>query len=252
MEKDEMRRRLLGVTAMAARYCAVVERSADFEPREFAAEMLQLLPRLYIEFNDIVPAGKKKSLGRDFSDDHDHECCCGHDHDHDCCCGHDHDHDCGSGDDCDCDCDHHHGHDCGCGHHHSEEELDPYGTVSLDDSDGFGDDDDENPYYGNYLDEDYYESVRRHIEQLLGPADVFLETFEEDMKYSDTPIAASIAECLADIFLPLYNFISIVKDTEGDELEGAYRECHNNFTAYWSQTLCNVLRALNHYFYSPD
>ncbi|MDE5842971.1 MAG: DUF5063 domain-containing protein, partial [Muribaculaceae bacterium] len=35
-----------------------------------------------------------------------------------------------------------------------------------------------------------------------------------------------------------------------DELEGAYRECKENFAAYWSQTLCNVLRALNHLFYN--
>ena len=76
--------------------------------------------------------------------------------------------------------------------------------------------------------------------------DVFLETFEEDMKYSDTPIAASIAESLADIFQALYNFIMVVKETDGQELAGAYVECRENFASYWSQTLCNVLRALNH------
>ena len=72
---------------------------------------------------------------------------------------------------------------------------------------------------------------------------------EEDMKYSDTPIAASVSESLADIFQPLYNFISVVKDTDGEQLEGAYRHCHEEFEAYWSQTLCNVLRALNHIYY---
>lgn len=69
-------------------------------------------------------------------------------------------------------------------------------------------------YFQSYIDEDYYESVRRGVESLLGPDDVFLETFEEDMKYSDTPIAASISESLADIFQALYNFISIVKESE--------------------------------------
>lgn len=100
-------------------------------------------------------------------------------------------------------------------------------------------------YYATYVDEDYYNAVRRHIGQLLGPDDVFLETFEEDMKYSDTPIAASVSECLADIFQPLYNFISIVRDSEGEHLEGAYRQCHEEFISYWSQTLCNVMRPLN-------
>ncbi|MDE6392237.1 MAG: DUF5063 domain-containing protein [Muribaculaceae bacterium] len=101
-------------------------------------------------------------------------------------------------------------------------------------------------FYRTYVDEDFYESVRRNVEVLLGPDDAFLETFEEDMKYSDTPIGASIAECLADIFQPLYNFISIVKESDGEQAAGAYAECRENFEAYWAQTLCNVMRALNH------
>ena len=103
--------------------------------------------------------------------------------------------------------------------------------------------------FPQYVDEDFYDSVRRNVEALLGPDDTFLETFEEDMKYSDTPIAASISESLADIFQPLYNFICVVKESEGEQAEGAYQDCRDNFTAYWSQTLCNVMRALNHLRY---
>lgn len=105
-------------------------------------------------------------------------------------------------------------------------------------------------YQPDYVDEDYYESIRRHIEAVMGPDDIFLETFEEDMKYSETPIAASISESLADLFQPLYNFISVVKDTEGEKLIEAYINCKEDFISYWSQTLCNVLRALNHIKYS--
>lgn len=113
----------------------------------------------------------------------------------------------------------------------------------------FGENDE---YFSTFVDEDYYESIRRRLEMLFGEHDVFLETFEEDMKYSDTPVAASISESLADIFQPLYNFISIVRETEGDSLAGAYMECRENFAAYWSQTLCNVMRALNHLRYNVD
>lgn len=105
-------------------------------------------------------------------------------------------------------------------------------------------------YYPEYVDEDFYEAVRRNAESVLGEDDVFLETFEQDMKYSDTPIAASISECLADIFQPLYNFLSVVKESEGEQSAGAYCECRENFIAYWSQTLCNVMRALNHLRYA--
>lgn len=100
-------------------------------------------------------------------------------------------------------------------------------------------------YYSEYVDEQWYETVRRNMERVLGSEDTYLETFEEDMKYSDTPIAASVSEGLADIFQPLYNFISIVKESDGEELEGAYLECRDNFESYWSQTLCNVMRPLN-------
>lgn len=107
-------------------------------------------------------------------------------------------------------------------------------------------------YFPEYVDEDFYDSVRRNVESVLGPDDTFLETFEEDMKYSDTPIAASISESLADIFQPLYNFISVVKESEGEQTLAAYGECRENFVAYWSQTLCNVMRALNHVRYNTD
>lgn len=109
----------------------------------------------------------------------------------------------------------------------------------------------ENPsYFETYVDEEYYESIRRGLEGVFGEDDTFLETFEEDMKYSDTPIASSISECLADIFQPLFNFVCIVRDSDGDNAVEAFADCRDNFESYWSQTLCNVLRALNHLKYS--
>lgn len=212
-----MRTRLLGLTALAAEYCVTLENAAEDEPSTFVASMIRLLPRLYMDFTDIV--ADKDTAGRfgNDADDDDAECGCD-----------------------DPDCRHHHHH-----HPHHEEEWDEYGSVPLEEEA-----DEDAAYYASYVDEDYYNSVRRHVEQLLGPDDVFLETFEEDMKYSDTPIAASVSECLADIFQSLYNFISVVKDTDGEQLEAAYRHAREEFVAYWSQTLCNVLRALNHIYYN--
>lgn len=105
----------------------------------------------------------------------------------------------------------------------------------------------EDNYFNNtYIDEDYYDSVRRRMEGVMGSEDTFLETFEEDMKYSDTPIAASVSESLADIFQSLYNFVSAVRESDGELLMESYIRCREDFDEYWSQTLCNVLRALNH------
>ena len=107
-------------------------------------------------------------------------------------------------------------------------------------------------YIDEALDEDYYDSVRRNIETLLGEDDSYLEVFEEDMKYSDTPIAASIAESLADIFQVLYNFLETVRDAPEDLINDAVTVVAEDFRHYWSRTLCNVLRALNAVRYHHD
>lgn len=96
------------------------------------------------------------------------------------------------------------------------------------------------------LDEDYYDSIRRNMETLLGPDDVYLEVFEEDMKYSDTPVAASISEGLADLFQVFYNFINTIRDTTEEIATLALQSVREDFYGYWSQTLCNTLRAINH------
>lgn len=100
-------------------------------------------------------------------------------------------------------------------------------------------------FIGDALEEDYYDAVRRGVEGLLGENDTYLEVFEEDMKYSETPIAASIAEGLADIFQVLYNFVDTVRDAPADLVAQALYLVHDDFKGYWSKPLCNVLRALN-------
>ncbi len=108
----------------------------------------------------------------------------------------------------------------------------------------------EEPYIAGSLEEDYYDAVRRNVESLLGPDDTYLEVFEEDMKYSDTPIAASISEGLADIFQVLYNFLETVKDVPEELIAMGLVAVKEDFGAYWSRILCNVLRALNHVRYN--
>lgn len=108
----------------------------------------------------------------------------------------------------------------------------------------------EEPYIDGRLDEDYYDSIRRSIENLLGPDDTYLEVFEEDMKYSDTPIAASVSEGLVDIFQVLYNFLEAIKDVPNELIDQALIAVKDDFQSYWSRILCNVMRALNHIRYN--
>lgn len=106
-----------------------------------------------------------------------------------------------------------------------------------------------NEFLSEYVDEAIYGMVQSGIANVMGASDAFLETFEEDMKYSETPISSSISECMADIYQPLFNFISVVHDSEGSQLEEAFISCKEDFENYWSQTLCNVLKALNNIKY---
>lgn len=104
---------------------------------------------------------------------------------------------------------------------------------------------DDMTYIDNTLDEGTYTAARRAIETLLGEDDTYLEVFEEDMKYSDTPIAASVAEGLCDIFQVLYDFLEAIRDTTDDNIRAALSLVREDFGQYWSRTLCNVLRAVN-------
>lgn len=95
------------------------------------------------------------------------------------------------------------------------------------------------------LEEDTYEQVRRAAELVLGEHDTYLETFVSDMKYSDEPIGASIAESLADLFQVMFNFIETVRDAAPETVEDAVAAVEEDFRTYWSQALCNVMRPLN-------
>ena len=103
-----------------------------------------------------------------------------------------------------------------------------------------------------YLDEDYYDSIRRSIETVMGEDDTYLEVFEEDMKYSDTPISASIAEGLTDIFQDLFNFVNNVKDAPQEQISDYVTVCKENFETFWGQRLCNVMKALHDIKYNHD
>ena len=95
------------------------------------------------------------------------------------------------------------------------------------------------------LTEDVYDQVRNQLADLLGEDDVYLEVFVEDMKYSDTPVASSISENLADLYQEFFDFLNAVKDIPTYAQLEIVALCKDNFKSYWAQTLCNVMRALN-------
>ncbi len=95
------------------------------------------------------------------------------------------------------------------------------------------------------LEEDEYFAIKDKLAALFGEHDTYLDTFSEDMKYSETPIASSIAEQLADLYQTAYDFVYTVRESASDFLPEILSDVKFRFNAYWSETLCNAQRAIN-------
>ena len=99
------------------------------------------------------------------------------------------------------------------------------------------------------MDEEYYNQICSRLSALMGEDDTFLEVFEQDMIYSDTPIGASISETLADLMQVVYNFFTTVREAPTELIPGVLLTMKGDFNHYWSQKLCNVMRPLNQIYY---
>jgi len=100
--------------------------------------------------------------------------------------------------------------------------------------------------------EELYNFMLSRLENLFGKDDTYLEVFLQDMKYSETPISASISEDLTDIYQDLKNCITIYERGIIENMNDALYVCSENFKIYWGQKLVNVLRALHSLKYSID
>ena len=100
--------------------------------------------------------------------------------------------------------------------------------------------------------EEDYNYIISKLGNVFGKDDTYLEVFLQDMKYSETPISASICEDLVDIYQDLKNFVTIFERGITENMNDALYMCFENFKIYWGQKLVNVLRALHSLKYSVD
>lgn len=111
---------------------------------------------------------------------------------------------------------------------------------------------------GEYLPEDYvsednYNIVRANINIIMGEKDDYLDVFMEDMKYSESPILATVSENLADIYQELKNFALNYKNAINDsQMMDALAAVKEEFQFSWGQKLVNVQRALHEVRYSEE
>lgn len=100
--------------------------------------------------------------------------------------------------------------------------------------------------------EEQYEGARADMARVLGEHDVFLDTSVEDMRFSDTPVAVSLAELLADIFQCMADFAATMAQADDTLVPEILADLKYRFESYLSDTLCRALKAANYIYYNAD
>lgn len=95
------------------------------------------------------------------------------------------------------------------------------------------------------VDYETYESVRRGIRARLTSHDDYLTTQKEDFRLSETPIAASISEDMADIYQDVRNFCEQYHCGDNAVMNDALALVADKFRSYWGQRACDALGAIH-------
>lgn len=93
--------------------------------------------------------------------------------------------------------------------------------------------------------EENYEIVRNNAAYVMAEKDTYLDVFVEGMRYSDTPVIATISENLADIYQHVKNFAILYKDGTDEAMTYAIYAAKYEFRHSWGQCAANVMRALH-------
>lgn len=96
-----------------------------------------------------------------------------------------------------------------------------------------------------FVTESDWEFINSAVKAKMGGNDEYLEVFEDDMEYSETPLVASISENFADIYQDLKDFITSYKIGTVEVMNDALWDLNNHFYEYWGQKLVNSLRAIH-------
>ncbi|WP_421918464.1 DUF5063 domain-containing protein [Marinifilum sp.] len=96
-----------------------------------------------------------------------------------------------------------------------------------------------------FVTESDWEFIHSSVKNKMSAHDEFLEVFENDMEYSDTPLVASISENFADIYQDLKDFITSYKIGTVEVMNDALWDLNNHFYEHWGQKLVNSLRAIH-------
>lgn len=96
-----------------------------------------------------------------------------------------------------------------------------------------------------FVGQEDYNLIKENIAQILGEDDSFLDTFNPDMPFSDTPIAATVSENVADVYQEIRDYAENYQSETEQIMNDALSVCFENFGEHWGQKLLNAIRALH-------
>ena len=96
-----------------------------------------------------------------------------------------------------------------------------------------------------YVDENDYEAVRGDVQNLLGDKDQYLTAIHPDIALSDSVIAASISEDIADVYQSLKDFVEVAKTGNEDLMNDALIICIDDFRTFWGTRLLSAELAIH-------
>ena len=100
------------------------------------------------------------------------------------------------------------------------------------------------------LDEEQYENIRTQAAGVLGEFDTYLDTMVDDMRFSDTPVAVSLAEQLADIYQTAYDFAQSMREAPTEAVPEVLADFKYRFDSYMSQPICSAMRATDFIYHN--
>lgn len=96
-----------------------------------------------------------------------------------------------------------------------------------------------------FVSESDWAFIHSSVQAKMGAHDEYLEVFEEDMEYSETPVITSVSENFADIYQDLKDFLTSYRIGTMDVMNEALWDLNNSFYQHWGQNLVNSLRFMH-------
>ncbi len=96
-----------------------------------------------------------------------------------------------------------------------------------------------------FVSESDWAFIHSSVQAKMAAHDEYLEVFEEDMEYSETPVVTSVSENFADIYQDLKDFLTSYRIGTMDVMNEALWDLNNSFYQHWGQNLVNSLRFIH-------